>query len=73
MITAIFFAIAAVSALEITLFLALLGFGGAELRAFLRHHPDGSAGGLRDLAAEARQRGLVARDAVRRRWESHGR
>ncbi|UBU08865.1 hypothetical protein [Nonomuraea gerenzanensis] len=73
MITAIFFAIAAVSALEITLVLALLGWGGAQLGAFLRHHPHGSAGGLRDLAAEARQCGLLARDAVRRRWESHGR
>ncbi|GAA2825682.1 hypothetical protein GCM10020220_012880 [Nonomuraea rubra] len=72
-ITAIVFGIAAVSALEITLLLALCGLAGAELGAFMRRHPQGPVGGMRDLAAEARQRGALTWGAVQRRWKSHSR
>ncbi|WP_103959575.1 hypothetical protein [Nonomuraea solani] len=72
MITAIVFGIAAVSALEITLLLALLGLAGAELCSLLRRHPYGAAV-MRDLAAQARQRWLLAQGAVGRRWWSHSR
>ncbi|WP_043634557.1 hypothetical protein [Nonomuraea candida] len=73
MITAILFGIAAVSALEIVLFLALLALVGAELGSFLRRHPHGAAGALADLAARARGHLLLARNAVGRRWGSHSR
>ncbi|MEV1002432.1 hypothetical protein [Nonomuraea sp. NPDC050202] len=73
MITAIVLGIAAVSALEITLLLALLCLAGAELRSFLRSHPHGAVAGMRDLTTEARQRWLLAWDAVERRWWSHSR
>ncbi|MGR6917916.1 hypothetical protein ACU635_27055 [[Actinomadura] parvosata] len=55
MITFIIFALAAVCAAEALLGLALLGLAIAELTAFLRRHPDGAAGGLRELAAGARR------------------
>jgi hypothetical protein len=53
-ITFIIFGIAAVTVLEIALCLVLLGLAAAEFASFLRHHPRGAGGGLRQLAAGAR-------------------
>ncbi|WP_188195973.1 hypothetical protein [Nonomuraea sp. SYSU D8015] len=55
MITYIVFALAAVCAVEAVLGLVLLGWGVIEFGAFLRRHPDGAAGGLRELATGARR------------------
>lgn len=65
MITAIVFGIAAVTALEITLTLLLAGMAAAELVAFLRHHPHGVVGGLRQIATGARGVCLAARSAAK--------
>jgi hypothetical protein len=54
-ITLIFFALAAVCAVEVILGLVLLGWAAVELDTFLRRHPDGAAGGLRELATNARR------------------
>ncbi|MEV4111959.1 hypothetical protein [Nonomuraea sp. NPDC049695] len=55
MITVFVLAMAALFALEAVLGLALLGWGLVEPGAFLRRHPDGAAGGLRELATGARR------------------
>ena len=68
MITAIVFGIAAVTALEITLTLVLLGMAATELGSFLRHHPHGVGGGLRQMAAGARGACLAAKNTVAHRW-----
>lgn len=73
MITVIVFGIAAVAALEIMLFLALLGWVGVELGLFLRRHPSGAAGGMRDLAEKAREWWLAACSGVERRWRPDSR
>lgn len=55
MITVIVFALAALCAMEVVLGLVLLGWAAVELGVFLRRHPDGAAGGLRELATGARR------------------
>jgi hypothetical protein len=55
MITFIVFALAAVCALEVMLGLVLLGWAAVEFGFFLRRHPDGATGGLRELATGARR------------------
>ncbi|MEV4179612.1 hypothetical protein [Nonomuraea sp. NPDC049709] len=70
MITVIVFGIAAVTALEITLMVALLAMATTELAAILRQH--GVRGGLRQTAAAAREICLAAKiatySAVADRW-----
>ncbi|MFB4274562.1 hypothetical protein ACBJ59_04645 [Nonomuraea sp. MTCD27] len=64
MITVIVFGIAIVAALEVTLTLVLFGMAATELGSFLRHHPHGVGGGLRQLAASAREICLAAKNAT---------
>ncbi|MFB4278040.1 MULTISPECIES: hypothetical protein [unclassified Nonomuraea] len=55
MITFVIFALAAVCAVEAVLGLALLGWAVVEVSVFLRRHPGGAAGGVRELATGARR------------------
>ncbi|MEV0152075.1 MULTISPECIES: hypothetical protein [unclassified Nonomuraea] len=55
MITVIVFAMATAAAVEVVLGLVLLGWAAVELGTFVRRHPDGATGGLRELAVGARQ------------------
>ncbi|MFC6372926.1 hypothetical protein, partial [Nonomuraea thailandensis] len=65
MITIIVFALAAVCAVEAVLGLVLLGWAVVELATFLRRHPEGLAGGLRDLVTGARRVWPAARASSR--------
>ncbi|PZG17358.1 hypothetical protein [Nonomuraea aridisoli] len=67
MITVVIFGLLAVCALETVLGLALAGLAVAELVSFLRRHPQGPAGGVRQLATSARAIWPYARRVLARR------
>ncbi|MEQ4724320.1 MULTISPECIES: hypothetical protein [unclassified Nonomuraea] len=55
MINGTAFALLAIAAFEVIFGLVLLGWTAVEVRAFLRRHPHGMVGGLRQLSARARR------------------
>ncbi|TDD40381.1 hypothetical protein E1286_34310 [Nonomuraea terrae] len=67
MITVVIFGLLAICALEIVLGLVLAGLAVAELATYLRRHPQGPAGGVRQLATSARAIWPAARRVLARR------